>query len=90
VVAREADPRALKVREVMTRSPLLAEESTPIDVILRFMRDSGVRRVPVVKPAGEIVGVLSLDDVLERLAEQLTNVVGSIRGEQRAERVARP
>lgn len=90
VVAREVDPRSLRVGDVMTRSPLLVGEGHSIDTVLRFMRDVGVRRVPVVGKQGELVGVLSLDDVLERMAEQLMNIAGSIRSEQRTERLVRP
>jgi CBS domain-containing protein len=39
---------------------------------------------------GRIVGVLSLDDVLDHLAEQLGSVAGSLRHEQAIERIARP
>jgi len=90
VVAREGDPRSLKVGEVMTRSPLLVAESHSIETVLRFMCDVGARRVPVVGKHDELVGVLSLDDVLERMAEQLMHIVGSIRGAQRTERLVRP
>jgi len=89
VLAREVDTRALKVGDVMTRNPLLAEEGQSIDAVLRHMREVGVRRVPVVDRSGYLIGVLSLDDVLEAIAEQLMNVAGSIRTEQRAERVIR-
>lgn len=90
VVAREADPRSLKVGEVMTRSPLLVGENHSLDAVLRFMREVGVRRVPVTSAHGDLVGVLSLDDVLERVAEQLTNIVSSIRAAQSIERMVRP
>jgi len=90
VVAREVEPRLLKVGEVMTRSPLLVGEDNSLDAVLGFMRDAGVRRVPVVGPHGELLGVLSMDDVLERMAQQLTNIAASMRSEQRTERLVRP
>lgn len=90
VVAREVDLRTLTVADVMTRSPLLVSEGHSLDTLLCLMRDAGVRRVPVLGQAGELVGVLSLDDVLERMAEQLMNVVDSIRGALRTERLLRP
>jgi CBS domain-containing protein len=89
VLAREVDARALKVGDVMTRNPLLAEEGQSIDAVLRHMREVGVRRVPVVDRHCHLIGVLSLDDVLEAIAEQLVNVAGSIRAEQRIERSVR-
>lgn len=89
VLAREVDARALKVGDVMTRDPLLIEEGQSIEAVLRHMREAGVRRVPVVDRAGALTGVLSIDDVLERIAEQLINIAGSIRNEQRMERAVR-
>ena len=90
VVAREAEPRSLKVGDVMTRNPLIVAEDCSLDAALSFMRDAGVRRVPVVGPHGELKGVLSVDDVLERMAQQLTNIAGSFRSERRTESVMRP
>jgi CBS domain-containing protein len=90
VVAKEAEPRSLKVGDVMTRNPLLAGEGDPLDAVLTFMGEAGVRRVPVVGPRGALVGVLSLDDVLQKMAHQLASVSGSIRREQRTEYLVRP
>lgn len=89
VMAREADPRALAVGDVMTRSPLLVGEDCPLDAALGFMRDAGIRRAPVVGQDGALSGVLSMDDVLERLAQQLTKIAGSISGGRRTERLVR-
>jgi CBS domain-containing protein len=89
VLAQEVDARALKVGDVMTRDPLLIEEGQSIEAVLRHMREAGVRRVPVVDRSGALTGVLSIDDVLEMIAEQLLNIAGSIRNEQRMERAVR-
>ena len=89
VLAQEVDARALKVGDVMTRDPLVIDEGQSIEVVLRHMREAGVRRVPVVDRSGALTGVLSIDDVLERIAEQLINIAGSIRNEQRMERAVR-
>ncbi|HEX5462037.1 MAG TPA: CBS domain-containing protein [Steroidobacteraceae bacterium] len=89
VLAQEVDAHEVKVGDVMTRDPLLIDEGQSIEAVLRHMREAGVRRVPVVDRAGALAGVLSIDDVLERIAEQLINIAGSIRNEQRMERVVR-
>jgi CBS domain-containing protein len=70
VVAREADSRALRVDDVMTRDPLIAQLADDLLDARRRMRRLGVRRVPVVGDSGELLGVLSLDDILDGLAEQ--------------------
>jgi CBS domain-containing protein len=90
VVAKEADARTLKVADVMTRNPLLANESGSIEATLRHMSEVGVRRVPVVGARDQLTGILSLDDLLDSMAGLLGNVAGAIRNEQRSERTARP
>ncbi len=89
VVAREADPRSLKVADVMTRDPLVAKEGTSLESTLHFMNELGVRRVPVLGVAGRLVGVLALDDALRAIAQQLADIAGCIRNEQRVERCVR-
>lgn len=89
VVAKDADARALKVGDIMTRHPVLAGESHSLEGTLRFMRDAGVRRVPVVGSRGELTGILSLDDVIAGFATQITDVAGAFLNEQTRERATR-
>jgi len=90
VVARETDPRALRVGEIMTQQPVTIAAAEPVEKALREMRRIGVRRLPVVGLRGELLGVLSLDDVLAVLAGEMQNVAGSIRNEQVIEGSLRP
>lgn len=90
VVARGADPQSLRVGDVMTRNPLVAQETSSVSWALRQMRRIGVRRLPVVDLAEHLVGVLLLDNVLDALAGELLDVAGSIRNEQRIESQLRP
>ena len=90
IVAKGTDPRTLRVGEVMTREPLLAQEDSGVSSAVRRMREIGVRRMPVVGHAGQLVGVLSLDDVLDAFAEELMDVARSIRHELKMEGALRP
>ena len=90
IVAKGTDPRTLRVGEVMTREPLLAQEDSGVSSAVRRMREIGVRRMPVVGRAGQLVGVLSLDDVLDAFAEELMDVARSIRHELKMEGALRP
>ena len=90
VVARRADPSALKVGDVMTRNPLMIAEDTPLDAALSFMQDAGVRRVIVTGATNEVVGMVSLDDVLQKISAQMDKICGSLRNEIRTERLVRP
>lgn len=90
VVARETDPRSLRVGDLMTRQPVLALEDSSVSAALHHMREIGVRRLPVVDRGGRLIGVLSLDDVLDSLAEELMDVASSIRHERKVESALRP
>ena len=74
----------------MTRQPVVIEESAPLNKALHEMRRIGVRRLPVVGRDGLLVGVLSLDDVVGALAEEMLDVAASMRKEVQVEKAARP
>lgn len=89
VVAKRADPAAVKVGDVMSLQPMVAGECDPIDLALQTMRRAGIRRLPVVNGRGEVVGVLSLDDLLEFVAREIGNLYGAVRNERQIEGVMR-
>jgi CBS domain-containing protein len=89
VVAKRADPAALKVGDVMSMQPVVAGESDAVDLALRTMRRAGVRRLPVVNGRGEVVGVLSLDDVLEYVAHEMDSLSGAVRNGRQIEGITR-
>lgn len=90
VLARDADIRSLRVGDVMTRNPLVVDEEKSLGYALKEMRGMGVRRIPIVGSAGDLVGVLSLDDVIEVLAKELAGVSRSINNGLGLERSLRP
>lgn len=90
VLARDANPNALRVGDVMTRNPVTARFDEALSDALRSMRGIGVRRLPVVGSRLELLGVISLDDVVEAFASQLQDMAASIRSEQAIEHAMRP
>ena len=90
VVARDADARFLCAGDVMTREPVVALEDEALGDALKKMRKIGVRRLPVVGKFGELVGVLTLDDIIDALVGELQDVAGAIRSEQLIEYSLRP
>jgi CBS domain-containing protein len=85
VVAADADPRALTVGDVMTAKPVVISESASTAEAVTQMRRIGVRRLPVIGKHGQLVGIVSLDDILENFAAELQDLAGSIRNERRIE-----
>ncbi len=73
-VANDNRPSETRVGEVMTQCPVSVHEETPLEEALREMRRGPFRRVPVVDRAGKLVGLLSLDDILDLLAEEFGQI----------------
>jgi CBS domain-containing protein len=71
VVAEGRDPKSVRVSEVMSAHPSTIEESAPIEDAVAMMRRVGVRRLPVVDAKGALVGIATVDDVLDLLAGEL-------------------
>jgi CBS domain-containing protein len=86
VVAKGMDPAKLTLEDVMTAEVVMAQEQDSMADLLALMRRKGVRRIPVATPNGVLLGLVTLDDLLEILAEQLRTVVMAIESEQMRER----
>ena len=89
VVAKRADPALLNVGDVMSMQPVVAGEGEAVDVALKTMRRAGVRRLPVVNARGEVIGVLSFDDLLEFVANEMDSLSGAVRNGRQIEGVTR-
>lgn len=90
VIAKGAEPATLTVGDVMSRNPIMVSEAHTLGHALRLMREAGVRRVPVLGNRDQLVGVLSIDDVLEALSNELGDVSQAIRKGPQSERHSRP
>ncbi len=89
VVANDLMPSALRVEEVMTTDLVTAREDDSLIDVMRTMRHKGVRRIPVIGPQDELIGVVALDDVLDILTQELGLLVGAIEREGERERTMR-
>lgn len=81
-VAARLDPDATPIEEVMSRPPRSVEESTPIEQALRTMKGARVRRLIIVGGEGRLVGLVSLDDVMELLVEEVESIGAILRREE--------
>jgi CBS domain-containing protein len=73
VVGRGKDPTTTPVREVMKKLPTVIQEEAEI-YVARIFATKGVRRLPVVNKAGNLVGIISLDDILMLLGSQMGHI----------------
>jgi CBS domain-containing protein len=89
VLAADLDPTTLCVEDVMTTDLVTAREDDSLIDLMQNMRRKGVRRIPVVGAQGDLVGLVTLDDVLDILSEELGLLVAAIATEGRRERQMR-
>lgn len=85
VMAADLDYRTLTVGEIMGDKLVVAKESDDTLDTLKLMRARGVRRLPVVTEKGDLAGIVTIDDLLEIVAEELEDVVHAIGNEQSRE-----
>lgn len=78
VVAEGRMLAEVSVGDVMTAHPRTVSEETPVEDALAIMRELGVRRMLVTGGSGELVGIVSLDDVLALILEEFRSIHGII------------
>jgi len=74
VIGHGLDPYQTTVGNVMTAFPNTVNAQTPIEEALQMMRAGKCRRLPVVDDAGRLVGLLSVDDILELLISEFREI----------------
>ena len=89
VVAAGVNPDALKVGDIMGAEVATVRESEGLFEALRYMRNKGVRRMPVVDASGGLIGILTLDDLLGLLAEEMMELAKLVSHERQREAAAR-
>lgn len=80
LLAPGLDPEVTRVEELMSAVPTTVDEEAPMDEALWIMRNTMVRRLPVVRRDGRLVGILTLDDLLSAVADELGNVQEVLQG----------
>lgn len=78
VLARGVDPAGARIGEYVTYDPITLQLNEGIETAAHYMRVHGVRRLPIVDDEGKVVGIVTADDLLVLLGEELAGVCGSI------------
>lgn len=81
VVAGGRPAETIEVAEIVTAPVRTIDESKTVHEAVVEMRAASCRRLPVVDGSGRMVGMLSLDDALEVLAEDLGRIARLLESE---------
>lgn len=89
LVAEDVDLDAVNVGDVMSDQLVTVDNGMKLLDAIKLMRIKGVRRLPVVNAEGELQGILTVDDLLELIVEQLSDIVGLVVNEMTEEIIKR-
>jgi CBS domain-containing protein len=90
VLAEGVEPDTLTIADIMSRDVVTVQEDSGLEFALREMRRKGLRRLPVVDQRKALVGILSIDDVIDHLARLAGHIADAFRFEQTTEAKTRP
>lgn len=76
----------MRVSDVMSHDLVTAVEDENLRDAIAKMQAHGIRRLPVVNAAGGLEGILTFDDVIELLSEELWQLAKLVATEQKRER----
>ena len=72
VLGKGLDPAVTTVGSVIRTPVVIAQGTDDSSAVLEQMRTHGVRRIPVVNHSGKLIGIVTVDDMLKRLATDAT------------------
>lgn len=89
LVATELDCKVITVGDIMVTNLAVAKTSAGVLEVIQLMASKGVRRLPIVGDNSELVGIVTLDDLLLLLAKELGALTKLVAREQKNEAARR-
>ncbi len=82
VMAKEVDPSSVVARDLMSAELITGSENETVYDVVARMRAKGVRRIPIVNEHGGLIGIVTMDDLVRALGEELAMLGGIVAREQ--------
>ncbi len=89
LVATELDSNVITVGDIMEAKLTTVKECSGVFEAIQVMTAKGVRRLPVVDDNGELIGIITLDDLLLLLAKEFSSLTKLVAREQKNEAIKR-
>jgi CBS domain-containing protein len=80
-----SDLETMQVSQVMSEGVTTARDTENMDDVRKKMRARGVRRIPVVDAEDRLQGIIAFDDMVDWMAQELTDLARLVSREQRRE-----
>lgn len=78
LIAREVDISQVTAGDIMSVDLLIVNEQENLNSVLDQMRVKGVRRIPVTNDRNELIGIVTENDIIEVISEQLSGLVALV------------
>ncbi|QSG04094.1 CBS domain-containing protein [Natranaeroarchaeum sulfidigenes] len=82
VLAAERDPNTLRADDLMSTDLCMVERSAGFYRATELMAQHGVRRLPVCDRDGDLVGIITVDDLNELLADEHGELASVVRAQR--------
>jgi len=74
VTGESKDPQKTKVEEIMTRNPVRISIDKGLQELTSLMHSSHVRRVPIVNGLDKVLGIVTLDDLIAVISDEMFEI----------------
>jgi len=89
VLARpDRDTATMTIADVMSRELVTVTEDDDVERVVAKMREHSIRRIPVIDRSGGLQGVLSIDDVLGWMRDQVQDATKLLERQGRGPQLA--
>ena len=79
LLAEDATIKQVSVKNIVTHDLLVIRQDQGVREVIRALTEKGVRRAPVVDANNKVIGIITLDDLLLLIIEELHYLAGLIK-----------
>jgi CBS domain-containing protein len=72
------DPKSATIGSIIERDTIVIHEDRPVRVAVKLMSKHGLRRLLVGNKKGDILGLVTWDDLIGLIARELSEIAGTI------------
>jgi signal-transduction protein with cAMP-binding, CBS, and nucleotidyltransferase domain len=78
VMAQEKNPGEVRAGDILTRDVVTFQDSMGVYEAIQKMTAEGIRRMPIVDDGGRLIGIVTMDDIIRMLGEEMTAIAKNI------------
>ncbi|KAF5090114.1 Hypoxic response protein 1 [anaerobic digester metagenome] len=78
VMAQEKNPGEVRAGDILTRDVITFQDSMGVYEAIQKMTSEGIRRMPIVDDGGRLIGIVTMDDIVRMLGEEMAAIAKNI------------